>query len=1281
MKIRNLFLFMTCLWVFGLFGQERVDIYEDNISFRLPEAQAFSSIIQKDQVTNKGMVPVSVPIHTIKDRDLTLELKLNYDASGVKVNDLSTWVGLKWNLIAAPAITREVKGLPDDLWFFKQRTCLTGGFSQPNIQYVGWLRHDQVFSYQNEIRDFPNSQFTDYDYFEGNLNLEQAKAREAIHDYQTNGAARVRDTEPDRYSVNLNGTHIEFVFDEDKTPRIIGLGDYKISYNQPAPDGNYVSYSSNCFNYQDFSKRIESFTITDPQGYQYIFDQKETTRLEDIVSVVYFSFNGSGSNTFDTDTDLQLNHTVTWHISQIISPNGHLMDFTYDGVDLETTVDKPLQAGKCLSGNCSSDANRIKYDLFYDSDLDNEITYYTHTLYLTRIETENIKVDFSTYHPGTTNHHERLDILDARLLRTISVEEKVKEKSQNQFSYQLNYNWNYTSPVSGIRDEYRHRYFLSEVEIKNSDGSMEAYSFDYNLIQLPHRYNAQQDFWGYYNSNYSNSLIPTLWIYPDETGANRIRVHRIPNYVGTEYQLPGANRSVIGGINEAGVLIKIHYPTGGYKFFDYECNEYWDPVIQQNMKGPGIRVKAVHYLDNMTGADVTTFFGYNLNNGNSSGLLVMAPVFGIERAYSWDQDNSYTTYIPGVGNDHEPSFAVNVFASAPYGINKDFDGPYVTTDFEKWDYFTERRSVPYNNLSNANGEMLAYSQVTRSRTGLGKEVYEYFPILKESDRPTPVNFTILNRYPPSNSPVYSNSPNGGICDDWRMYSQGNMRLSGTEIYPFPPMSMDWADGFEHGLLHKKTMYNEDGDLLEEEVYNYMNRELNRVSVYGLGLADMKMRDGGGCWNTPSKTFMSYGKYEIVTGAGAKISSVSSSTYHYVTEPGPPLYKTSNHLTKTTTYSYVDDHNLVKQITSINSDQKEHSKIFKYVAEFAGNLASKSNDDQGDVTSIAMDDMLQANMIAAPVEELEVVDGNVVGGKLYTYKRDNFNYVLDKTFNLSINSIPVAYTPSFFSSIGRIPDGGDYYYKFHQDANYYPVMEYVAYDNVGNLAEIRQPGGSSTSYIYGYNNTLPVASVLNASANECYATSFEGFEWWDGSPQNPSRYLSNNSFTGDYYLKVPANAFGFSIPLNVEDEDQEYILSAYVKTSANFGNNANLIIQVVDETTSTQLGWLNTVIGSTNNEWVYVERKVDLSQYTNDCKLKLEVWNIHGTEDMAVDELRFGPVDAQLSTYTYEPLKGITSQVSPDLRKKTFEYDEFGRLKLVRDQDGNIQSANQYHYRP
>jgi YD repeat-containing protein len=54
--------------------------------------------------------------------------------------------------------------------------------------------------------------------------------------------------------------------------------------------------------------------------------------------------------------------------------------------------------------------------------------------------------------------------------------------------------------------------------------------------------------------------------------------------------------------------------------------------------------------------------------------------------------------------------------------------------------------------------------------------------------------------------------------------------------------------------------------------------------------------------------------------------------------------------------------------------------------------------------------------------------------------------------------------------------------------------------------------------------------------------------------------------------------------------------------------------------------------------------------------------------------------AMITTYTYLPLRGIDTVTDPKGDTLTYEYDLFGRLRWVKDKDGNIVSKTEYNYK-
>ena len=54
-------------------------------------------------------------------------------------------------------------------------------------------------------------------------------------------------------------------------------------------------------------------------------------------------------------------------------------------------------------------------------------------------------------------------------------------------------------------------------------------------------------------------------------------------------------------------------------------------------------------------------------------------------------------------------------------------------------------------------------------------------------------------------------------------------------------------------------------------------------------------------------------------------------------------------------------------------------------------------------------------------------------------------------------------------------------------------------------------------------------------------------------------------------------------------------------------------------------------------------------------------------------------NTQMTYYTYDPLIGVTSITDPRGQTVYYEYDDFNRLKYVKDTEGNIISKNEYNY--
>ncbi len=95
-----------------------------------------------------------------------------------------------------------------------------------------------------------------------------------------------------------------------------------------------------------------------------------------------------------------------------------------------------------------------------------------------------------------------------------------------------------------------------------------------------------------------------------------------------------------------------------------------------------------------------------------------------------------------------------------------------------------------------------------------------------------------------------------------------------------------------------------------------------------------------------------------------------------------------------------------------------------------------------------------------------------------------------------------------------------------------------------------------------------------------------------------------------------------------------------------------------------------VIGKTYNEMLSlsgIDTSILNNPNTTDVNMRIELAkprNITG---------------ALVTSYTYKPLVGITSETDPQGKTVYYEYDSFNRLKLIRDKDNNILKTFDYKY--
>ena len=113
-----------------------------------------------------GTPNISLPLPSLQGKSITVSMSLTYDASGIRVDQLATWVGLGWNLNVGGMITRQVNGLPDD-------------FIQAMPEYHPYYSED------SDLRLGTSSIKEYYEYYSNNVMTGGTHADDLVQNYGT----------------------------------------------------------------------------------------------------------------------------------------------------------------------------------------------------------------------------------------------------------------------------------------------------------------------------------------------------------------------------------------------------------------------------------------------------------------------------------------------------------------------------------------------------------------------------------------------------------------------------------------------------------------------------------------------------------------------------------------------------------------------------------------------------------------------------------------------------------------------------------------------------------------------------------------------------------------------------------------------------------------------------------------------------------------------------------------------------------------------------------------
>ena len=249
--------------------------------------------------------------------------------------------------------------------------------------------------------------------------------------------------------------------------------------------------------------------------------------------------------------------------------------------------------------------------------------------------------------------------------------------------------------------------------------------------------------------------------------------------------------------------------------------------------------------------------------------------------------------------------------------------------------------------------------------------------------------------------------------------------------------------------------------------------------------------------------------------------------------------------------------------------------------------------------------------------------------------------------------------------------------------YEKKKEYTYYDD-GRAKSSRRQYSIPSSYIWNNNRTLPVATVLNARPEEVFTESFEEgntAEWtgdviiYTNPDKKSSPYVSNGysslHFTG-------GNTFSATKAIDVSGIGQRnYIFSAMIRKESSSASNPGIKLTIDGNTTTAE------ATDNKSGTWAYVETMANVPAGAANITIEItnDMTGSGQTANVYVDDVRFYPVDARLSVFTYDESKGITSVSNANSMTGHYEYADNGRLETVRDDERFIIGTNSFEYKP
>ncbi len=755
-----------------------------------------------------------------------------------------------------------------------------------------------------------------------------------------------------------------------------------------------------------------------------------------------------------------------------------------------------------------------------------------------------------------------------------------------------------------------------------SGGLEKEYIFEYNDTDLPAINSNSQDFGGYYNGVYNSTLIPRVE-YGSQTFGD---ADRSPN----EYY------------SKACILEKITYPTGGYSEFEYGLNEFGESETFSDLDAAcGLRIEQIKNYDPVSNKIYYRTFdycssGYSTQTNPAKYYLETKNVVweGILRTTE-NKLVFYSTPVAGLG-----ASATNVAydkVDEYSGTESDNIGKTSTKFYHALDHGANKLPYPPR-FSN----QWKRSKLTQEKQFEYDSEIESYYLVSQRD----YTYSLDDRFSSSINCFHATQIVTEEFDYLRypyFFYTLNYFLYDNYIINTSRLRLDAETTQE--------ITNNDDTIRVVRNYYYDNHlHLNPTRIEWI---DSKANE--------EKVVMKYPMdYTSCTA--------DSLLYYDVTFNNCLLSEYANSTGNVKAIYYMNLSNItnapIEKISYVNEQETEHIKWnYEITPDNIVTLSSTEKSYGGEplITEITYDQYDYRGNPGVVVEKEDGLETSYIWGysntvpvaKVVNAKYTPVDYLID---TITVNISSSLLSPAQGIALSSFTIG---YFSFAKKVSF--TIDNIFDDNTPALPDI-----------------LIIMTIKEISSGETVSTcEFTSGNLYKEVNLEPGSYRieysknANISYNCDFkYITVTKNIGSTRISEAFYEsfEDMEPGNNAVPKTG-NYVYCGEYSVPLSDKIEGTYK--LTYWTSNDGINWGRNDSAITVDEYSTTLNI--------GSAGVYLDEIRLHPPDAQMTTYTYDPLIGMTSETDPNGLTTYYEYDSFGRLEYIKDNDHNILKAYRYHY--